>query len=180
MLPALYGIKKEISCPGSFLRLVLNTMNKKSLFIIVGIIITGIIYYFAGNNIYPKKNISNLDSGLIDCGIEDNQLGVGYSKEARDCFFEAYSICKPAKFVGTLYSTEGGKFINTLKIAGEENGKCKILKELDASDYWALGKKLRGYCYGLVYIDLSQGEFKEKPFFELKECDDSLENQTIN
>ncbi len=124
------------------------------------------------------NNVTN--TSVIDCGVEDNQHGVGYNKQARDCFFEAYSTCTPAKFVGTNYSIEGGRFISTLSITGVKDGKCEIFKELDASDYWALGKKLNGYCYGLESTDILSPEGKNQLFFDLKECDSSLEIQTVN
>ncbi|MFQ5946360.1 MAG: hypothetical protein ACE5NC_08940 [Anaerolineae bacterium] len=163
-------------------------MNQKGFStIIVGIIAIVILITLGGyflltqNQETPKTTENNnmTDTSIIDCGVEDNQHGDGYNKQARDCFFEAYSTCTPATFVGTRYSIEGGRFISTLTITGEKDGKCEIFKELDASDYWALGKKLDGYCYGLESVDILSPEDKNQLFFELKECDDSLEGQII-
>ena len=151
--------------------------------IVVVLLIAGGGYFLLTQKQETSKTTDNnkmTDTTIINCGVEDNQHGVGYDKQARDCFFEAYSTCTPAKFVGTRYSIEGGKFISTLTITGEEDGKCEIFKELDASDYWALGKNLSGYCYGLESTDILSPRDEKQLFFELKECDDSLENQTVN
>lgn len=149
--------------------------------VVVLLIVAGGYFLFTQKQKTPKAtdgNVANIT--VIDCGIEDNQHGVGYNKEARDCFFNAYSTCTPAKFNGTSYSIEGGRFISTLTITEEKDGKCEVFKELDASDYWALGKELDGYCYGLESTNILSPKDKNQLFFELKECDESLGNQTIN
>ena len=124
-----------------------------------------IIAIFAGYMIFKPQSI-NIPEGAKDCGSEENVHGQGYDPSIRDCFYEAFQICEPAKIYQKIYTIEGDPFETTAIIVGKENNRCKVHVYVDSRDNFGFYGKYDMSCYN-VQLD----ERNDRNFLIIDECD---------
>jgi hypothetical protein len=49
--------------------------------------------------------------GVLDCGVEDQQMGTGFNVEGRECLLDAFESGRRASFVSRLTTIEGDPII---------------------------------------------------------------------
>tara|TARA_Y100000310_G_C20657702_1_gene802867 strand:+ start:1329 stop:1757 length:429 start_codon:yes stop_codon:yes gene_type:complete len=105
---------------------------------------------------------------VLDCGVEQAEPGqyVAYNVEVRDCFYNAYLSCEPAKIKTIKTTIEGDPITQTLTILGQEGEKCKIKNDIDSQDNFGLKGQFENICYSL------EKEDAENPRFILSDCED--------
>jgi len=138
----------------------------KPLITAIVVLIFGYIFinYLTNNFTAPVEKDNEISKGpeIKDCGSAFSQKGGNTDNVDRECFFEAYSTCTPAKLYHEVIDPDNHTIKTTVVIDTKESDKCRIKVQVD--NKFTFPENDVYYCY-----NISKTEFNDYSI-QIDEC----------